>query len=189
MIRMTVDGGDLSEIEKSLGNLRRRAPYVMARAANRTATHVKKVTSEEVRKKYVIGVRATQGIMKVYRATGEKPTARVYIHGTHLNLKKFDVRKSTRKGRIVYQRARVEQNNSPVPLSARPRPFLAKMANGYHGLFVRKTDEPRSEIRGVAGPSVPQMIGSREVMYHIHESAQEMLQKRIEHEIDYLLSK
>ncbi len=189
MIRMTVEQGSAAEIERALGNLRDKSALVMARAANRTAGNVRKTIKEESGKRYIIKAGDIQKGFHMVRANQSNPVAHLFIRGTHLNLSKFKIKAKRKDKKIAFYLANVKKDSSPGALSAKPRPFLASMSNGFSGMFVRKTDEPGSAIRGVAGPSVPQMIGNDDIMNRVRTEAEKEMQKRIKHEIDYLLSK
>lgn len=191
MIRMTVEQDNIKRLIRVLQNLEYKAPKRLADTSNRTAVHIRKVIKDETRKRYIVKAKDVNKSMKLKKGGSEKPSALIYISGEHLNLAKFKIKQGTRKTkkrkRVGFYLAHVEKESDFAALSTRPRPFLAKMGNGFSGMFVRKTDEPGSDIRGVAGPSIPQIIGSEDIMKKVIDGG-EILQKRIEHEIDHIIT-
>ena len=69
--------------------------------------------------------------------------------------------------------------------------FVAMMRSGHTGIFERsggRTASGASSIQEIMGSSVPQMVGSREVLDKLEEDAQQKLGERIEHEITRILN-
>ena len=61
------------------------------------------------------------------------------------------------------------------------------MKSGHIGVFHRANGNSSLPIQQNYGPSVPQMLESKSVSAFIKEKAQEVLETRLEHEIDVLL--
>lgn len=201
---------DTSEVERMLGDLSGKANLVMARASNRAAGTAKKTMKQEVAAKYRIGASTVGNTLEVRNANRNRPFAVVVSKGYHSGLEKFKVspfravRFSGQEGRKrpspgVYKAA-VKKGEGLKGLGKRA--FVATMGNGHTGIF-RRTDRTQAKgnakrrskrsnsgiIEGLYGPSVPQIIGNKEVMRKVEAASGKMLHERIEHEVDVILEK
>ena len=66
--------------------------------------------------------------------------------------------------------------------------FITKMNNGTVGIFKRRGKDPYP-IDQLYGPSVSSMYRNDSLTKTVYEKAQEMLEKRLDHEIDRVLGK
>jgi hypothetical protein len=67
--------------------------------------------------------------------------------------------------------------------------FIAKMKSGHIGVFERATpDVRRLPIKELYGPSPAGMLNNYEVQAEIEKTAQETIDKRVEHEITRILN-
>ncbi len=69
--------------------------------------------------------------------------------------------------------------------------FVARMKNGHVGIYERTggmTSNDKDEIEELFGPSVPQMLGSREVEERLSREAMEKFEERLDHEINAILN-
>lgn len=202
MIDVRIDV-DKAEVERKLGNLAKKASLVMARASNRSATTAKKVIKQETAKKYMVLQRDVEGILKVTRATGRNPTIKLKYVDDHKNLFYWSKRggnsvvspnvpisydgDGTPLPKVYY--AHVLRNQGAKKLGGSRKPFVQiGKESGNIALFRRVSDTSR-EIEGVSGPALPQIIGNEEVLRRFEEETSEMYLKRLEHEIDFELSK
>lgn len=69
-----------------------------------------------------------------------------------------------------------------------PGSFVQEMASGHVGIF-RRTSKDRLPIRELFGPSVPDVLRQPDVLSAVEAKAQERLNARLDHEVQYLLSK
>lgn len=79
-----------------------------------------------------------------------------------------------------------------TPLDHNPKAFAAVMPNGHGGIFERTGKKGRNGkelFEQRFGPSVPHMIKKQEVIATIRDKAESTLHKRIDAEINYILSK
>ena len=65
--------------------------------------------------------------------------------------------------------------------------FIAKMKSGHTGMFERDGTS-RLPITEFMGPSAAQMAGNSVVVEQVEEKAQEVVNKRLEHEITRILN-
>ena len=65
--------------------------------------------------------------------------------------------------------------------------FIARMQSGHTGMFERDGSK-RLPISEFMGPSTAQMAGNSIVLADVEEKAQEVINKRVEHEITRILN-
>lgn len=182
---------DTSDLEKRLGTLSSRAGYVLSEASNRAATTAKKTAMREVKAKYLFRKEKVNQAFSQTKASAQNPSASVFTRGTRDNLIFFKVSPGhpPEKGkRERGYKAKVMKQRSHGKYLAGA--FVQRVRSGENGEFVglfRRKPGSRTKLEGVAGPSVPDVAGSRAIMDATQEAASQMMQKRIKHNIDRIL--
>lgn len=185
---------DISEVERRLGNLSRKANMVMKQAANSAMKNASSDVKKEMAKRYHVLQRNVANTIKTEKATTGKPYAKIVSSAKHSNLIRFHVVQSRSwkkmSGRRVpkFYLASVMKKKSSKPLAGEPKPFIATTKKGFRGVFVRKSVSGR-KIRGVGGPAIPQMIQNREIMSVIRGNANKELFECIDKKIQGILQK
>lgn len=194
MIVQKIEVTGIEDVEKRLGNLKSKAPLVVARAINRATTNVKKNMAKETSGKYFVSSGDVKKTITVTKATKSNLKAAVISNGTGIALSKFKVSPGTpvryrgkNRSPKVYK-AGVEKAGGVKPLDGDPKSFITIMKSGHKGVFTR-TSGRSLPIKQLYGPSVPQMIKNEKIMKAINDDANETLQKRIDAEIANLLRK
>ena len=194
LIVQKIEVTGIEDVEKRLGNLKSKAPLVVARAINRATTNVKKNMAKETSGKYFVSSGDVKKTITVTKATKSSLKAAVISNGTGIALSKFKVSPGTpvryrgkNRSPKVYK-AGVEKAGGVKPLDGDPKSFIAIMKSGHKGVFTR-TSGRSLPIKQLYGPSVPQMIKNEKIMKAINDDANETLQKRIDAEIANLLRK
>lgn len=197
MINVTIHVSE-EAVKQRLGVLANRSGTVIARAANRSVNTGKKAIKQETAKIYNVRQKDVDGILKVTKATAAKPVMTLTYKDSHPNLYVFG-RESSLTPRFVihssdpvnpdpeYVRAKVMRRGGYIPLNGRPKPFVQQVSNGNIALFQRVSNKSRAPIRGVAAPSLPQVIKNEEVLARFNRDARSMFEKRLLHEIDNVL--
>lgn len=195
---MTYDTAEMRSLQNRLGSLGGKANLIMSRAANRAASTARTVMKRQAAERYFISQKRVADATKIRNATTANPTAVITAKEYSPNLYKFKVS----PGRIArppksagvksrkppkFYSSQVEKSGGREALSMSPKPFVAQMKNGNIGVFQRKTDSPRSKLKGKYGPAIPQILKNEEVMGRVEEESTKMLLKRIEHEMDRVL--
>lgn len=198
MINVTIYVNE-EEVKKRLGALSNKSGAVIARAANRSINTGKKAIKQETAKIYNVRAKDADEILKVTRATARNPLFTLTYKDSHRNLYYFGKSNSLSPRYIVqstdpanpdpeYVKAKVMNKHRPTPLNGRPKPFVQKTAkSGVIALFQRETNDSKAPIRGVAAPSLPQVIKNEEVLARFNRDAYSMFSKRLVHEIDNVL--
>lgn len=198
MIIQKVEVTGIEDVERSLGNLKAKAPTVVARAINRAVTNAKKNMAKETSNKYFISSGDVKDTIRTTRASKSRLQAAAISSGAGIALSKFKVNPGTvvkQKDKKVRSRspkvykAGVEKAGGVKPLDGNPKAFIAVMRkSGHKGVFERESGDSLP-IKQLYGPSVPQMIKNEEIMKKINDEANKTLQKRIDAEIANLLRK
>lgn len=194
----------LKEIELILGGMKEKAPSVLYNVANRVASNVRKNLSKEVLKKYGIKSADVKKTVSMKRASKADPSCYVTTVGGTIQLYKFKTKPKdvvSTKGIKVSKRKKVKVKVlKSSSLKESKHSFIQRMANGHVGVFRRKlassgikntiSNKSRySEIKELHGPSVPQMVSNEEVINNIYKDAEVTYNKRINHEINRILSR
>lgn len=188
----------VDEVQRRLGHLANRAGAVIARAANRSITTGKKAIKQETANIYNVRQKDVDYILKVTRATSKHPVLTLTYKDSHQNIYDFGRTSSLNPRYIVrstdpdnpdpeYVKAKVMKKHRPTALMQRPKPFVQKAKSGKIALFQRTSNASRAPIRGVAAPSLPQVIKNEEVLARFNRDASTMFNNRLVHEIDNVL--
>ena len=95
MIVQKIEVTGIEDVEKRLGNLKSKAPLVVARAINRATTNVKKNMAKETSGKYFVSSGDVKKTITVTKATKSSLKAAVISNGTGIALSKFKVSPGT----------------------------------------------------------------------------------------------
>lgn len=148
-----------------------------SRAINRATDHVRTELSRNVRSMYRIKHNDVISTMKITKSTPVTLSASIDANGSPIKVSKFSMSK-TRRGMSIG----IKKGNKSVVRSS----FVIAGANGGPNAFIRKTAK-RTPVKGLYGPSAPQMLGNEEIASKVEQKGQEMLLKRMEHEASRVL--
>lgn len=181
---ITVSAGQLERAEVLLKNIPNGVSRAIVPALNRAAEGARADAVKKVRERYYIKASDVRAAIKITKATYESQAAIVHASGQPIPLSKFRITPAKppakrRKSPIIVRVVRGE--GGPVKGA-----FVARMRSGYIGIFHR-AGRARLPIVQRFGPSVPQMLGHESVVNYIEQRAQELLESRLEHEIERLL--
>jgi len=188
---------DIRDVEKRLGALKNKASLVMARAANRSIQTGKKIIKQETARRYLVREKDVEAVLQVTRADRRYPYVKLVYRDVHENLFRWN----KRSGKVAVSPGRefAFKNHKPNPkiykgrmlrdgslekLGGSRKPFVRiSKKTGEMALFRRK-DNDSKRLVGVGAAALPQIIANPEVMRRFEKETAEMLQKRLEHEID-----
>lgn len=187
---------DTKGVEEMLGDLANKTDLVIARAANRSATTMKKVIKHDTVERYRLKYGDVEKTLDVKKANRSKPFVALRSNGYHFRLHEFKVSpfravkyKNGKPSPAVYK-ASVKRQEGLKPLGGRRKPFVAtiggetKLVRRKRGIIGRI-----GETEDVYGPSVPQILKNEETMKKARVEGSMMLQKRLIHEIDVVVNK
>lgn len=171
LILSGVPGG----IEKALSSTIRRANNTVRSETLKGITTVYAITRQNVRAETTIKVRT--------QSSDGGIVGTVLLAGHKIPLYRFNVSPT-----IPIQRATVSAavlaGNGRTPFQDA---FIARMQSGHTDMFERDGSK-RLPISEFMGPSTAQMAGNSIVLADVEEKAQEVINKRVEHEITRILN-
>ncbi len=200
MIEIKAQDIDVKRIEKSLKGMKNKTPIVLANAINRAITNVKSNMAKKASEKYLIkqkDIKPTISIVK--KASKTDPTGHIKSVGYKIPLNKFKVspnKPTTVKKRPEYHIAQVLKSGSTKNLSGDNRHskgFIVQFNSGHIGVYERLKGTRTKKGKGLEkliplfGPSVPEMLGTKDINKYITDEANKTLQKRIDHEVNRIL--
>lgn len=104
--------------------------------------------------------------------------------GTVIPLIKYNVTPQKATYGKTPVKAAVKQSESQVELA---KSFTAQMPNGHIGIYERKSDSSYP-IKQLYGPSVPRMAENAVVLKTVEDRVNEVINNRMEHELDRILN-
>lgn len=137
----------------------------------------------------------SRGYMRYNSVTknGDGIIGSIEYSGGVIPLMKFKVSPSTPKKKTTPSAA-VLKASSLVKFNRQKNVFVAQMKSGHIGIMERQkgTVSPatgKEKLKELLSPAVPQMVGNEKVMQNVEEQVNEVINQRIGHEIERLLSK
>jgi hypothetical protein len=182
VIQFTDD--QIKRAEALLGGIKDALPKAQSNAINRSLITARAEAIRIVREQYIVDASTVRKTMVIKNAGLNKPSGFISSTGSPIALSKFDIsptRPNGKKKNPVI--ARVKYGSSKKTIK---HAFIARTSNGRIGVFIR-AGKSRFPIKQLYGPSVPQMLGEKNVSKKIEEKAAETLDKRLEHEINRIL--
>lgn len=178
----------------------RKEEYAKAQksAANRAAMAAKTVFKQQIRARYTVKAGKLKAeISDEVEATTSSPTAVIALRGPMSPVTEFKVSPKapkTDKGKTVPPNTEIRVGNQ----AQWPHAFIAKMPSGHIGLFSRdpnrqmedkKGRKKREALKQRFSLSSVHMAQGEEIQEAVTKRAQEILAKRMEHELERMLSK
>lgn len=156
--------------------------WAATRAVGRALTASRAAVARRVRSEYTVksadvkvGIRSMRP-----KAMTEGVFGAVIGEGDRLRLDKFKVYRNAKSPMSV--KVRKQRNASKVKGL-----FFANTAKGEEAPFLRSTAK-RKPINILYGPSLPEMMGNKDVVKFMSDVTQDTLNKRFEHEMNYRLA-
>lgn len=187
-----IESDILKQVENSLAAFPKEMNKVMARAMNRALVSGRAKAATKARQVYSIKARDLKKGVVLSRATANNLWAEARFRGSVEPFTKFrfkpqgNFRQSgsrSRRSKGRFLKAMIKDRKWVSMSHAFAINSGGKTVIGEHP--PRKSDE----IKWLYGPSVPQMMGEDRVIKEFNRQAKEMLVKRLEHEINYVLQK
>jgi len=155
----------------------------MYRAINRAIVAARTSMSKQIRRKYKIPAKIVRPSFRVRKATRSKLGASLDGKGLRLPLAEFGPRPSEPgTGGAGKPDMRVKVRKDTGRAKPVPGGFIARQ-----GLVARRKGKERTPLEFLYGPAVPQMAGNEDVLAGVEERAQAVLDKRLDHEVDFEL--
>lgn len=199
-VGIKIDDKGLKQTIKKLSAFPKEIPKATVAALNRTATFANNRIKKEVIKKYSIKSAEVQQTLTMKKATTQNLTTYISSEGRRYTLAHFErnLKSAAKRGGAV--KVQVKKGGTKT-VNTQPGAFVASMSGPKKKRGVKKTTTSgifliaqrvgaaRYPIKVLRTLSVPQMISSNDISEIVLKESQSMLQKRIEHEVEYRLSK
>ena len=187
----------------------------MSRALNRSASSGRTLSNSEIRRKYAISASVLQNIIRNTNSTSRNLEASIRASGAPLSWNYFGAKQEQAQGTTSFNRRGVASSrlNRKARTNAKrgvtatimkgksvnlPTAFI-QVANGGVTVFARgrnkgnsegfEFSKPRLPIGKITTLSVPMMFINKDILEPVTKRTIEVLDNRITHELNYLLSK
>lgn len=184
MIEFEFDQKTVQQVEKKLGDMKKKTPQVMKDALNKTAKQARTDLRRKAQETYTVKAGKFNKAMTIKNATAGNLTAIIETSGSPLKIIDYQV-KMNKAGEV---KARILKTGGLKLLQKGGiKAFKAEMKNGHKGIFQRKGSE-RLPIKELYSNSIPVMIGNEKRVYGIVEpKIRDHLKKNIEGQISRVL--
>lgn len=188
MAEIEVDTKALKRVAVELFDVSKKdVPKAVVSALNRTIQMVGTDMKREAVKNYEIKAGDVQKTLKLKKATAGEMQAAAQSTGRPLGLFHFKVKPrkaTTNKQKSI--KVKIKKTEGYKDIKTNPKSFIAN----HNALNVfRRVGKKRLPIKRLVTLSIPQMISSPVALKNIQHNAEVNLEKRINHEIEYRLSK
>jgi len=162
---------------------------VIAQAINRTLNQGKTVALRQATKQYTIKRGDIDKTVRIYSASKnqDNPSGAMVFRGSRIPLRKF----------IVKPIGGISQKG--IPRAARPHLFIQMRKDGggttsnpifwMKQIVARRTTANRLPIAEETGPSIASMVGNDEAVQVIQDTLDDVLDRRIDHEIRRMMQR
>lgn len=173
----------LDRVEKILSNIPKGAERALSNAINRGLSRTKTTATKRVKEVYTVnsGALSAASNIRVSKASTSNLAGFVSFSGYKIPLFKFKVT-PTAPATGKRAKASVMKGSGATFEDA----FIANMRNGT-SVFERETAS-RFPVDELMGLSAAQMVGNERVITGLEDEVQQLVNERLEHEIDRLLN-
>lgn len=145
-------------------------PKAAAASLNRAAQTTKTFMSSEIRSIYNLKKKDVDATLTIQKASKDRLVAVIRSRGSRLNLFLFQAHQFKSGVRVTVKLGQPKTIRSA---------FIATMASGHTGVFMRKGSK-RLPIAERTGPSVPELLGSKDMKKRIEDFYWSKLPKIVE---------
>lgn len=200
-VNIKIDDKQLKQTVKKLSAFPKEIPKATASALNRTILFANKTIKKEVTAKYTIKSGEVQETLSVKKANSSNLTTYIICEGRRYTLAHFErnMKSAIKKGGVINVQVK---RGSTKSVNTTPGAFIASMSGSKKKgklkrkktttgtfLIAQRVGGARYPIKVLRTLSVPQMVSSNNISEKVLKESQNVLNKRIEHEVEYRLSK
>lgn len=170
-LKLTISKNPFKDLEKVTKKAK-------SRALSRALPFAKKKITQVIKDNYTVQTSAVKEAMSVHK---EDDSAQIIIIGPPLGIDKFSYKPK-------YDTTGATQRSVRVSVK---RNVQRTVGNGFvwQGHVFRRVGDARRPVEKVTGPAVPQLIEDPQILDEISEETQDYFEERLQHELDYELSK
>ena len=193
---ISIDAEPLLKVAQELYKFPKEVLPAMVSAVNRTLDSTVTQIKREAAAEYTVKQKDIADAIKKTRATKARLSAVAVASGGQVALYKFRHTPTSPPPKQRYKqpvKAQVKKNGGKQAVVSEGNKAFVQTVNGQHMIFARKKGAKRLPIKKLFALSVPQMIAdkndSKGSLKRIQARAEEMLEKRVNAEIEYRLKK
>lgn len=179
-----ISAEQVERVEQILSGIPKGTERAMSNAINRGLSRTKTTARKRIKQVYAVkdGDISAASNITINKASTGNLAGFVSFNGYKIPLYKFSVKpKAPGTRQTVF--AMVKRGEGGTLEDA----FTAVMKSGHIGIFERE-EKTRLPIEEKMGLAPAQMVGNRQVMEGLEEEVQQVVNERLEHEIDRLLN-
>lgn len=184
LLLIEVDKQDLKDVQKRLGALERKAPIVVSRAINKTATSARQQLATQTKKVYTYK-KSVRDQMVIRRASVGNLSAEIRSNGETHNLTSFTYSSGKRKGASAAQLKGSGKKTLIGPKGIKA--WKTGTRGGAGGGLLQRMGKSRYPLKFLNGTSTPKMVENEKVYGVIEPEIREKLQKNIDNQIKFLV--
>lgn len=191
-----IDKTQLARVENTLRFVGNESSVALSRAINRTIDGVRTDATDIIAEAVSLpktfirsgGSKAGEKTFHIVRATPQAPTGSIRTQGANVPLIQYSNQRGVKKAyakRIVVEVKRDQGKHTMRHV------FIPVLRSGHRGLFqvvqgqTAVTGRPR--IKELYGPRIPDILSNTANFDKLMQAAQDRLDARLAHEIDYIL--
>lgn len=182
-----INDKEIKQIAIKLQGFPKQIPGATASALNRTLNYTATLTKKEVTNIYSIKQKEVNSTLKKKRASKSSLNASIQSRGKTISLTKFPHNPKQFKAKNKKVKVKIKKQEGYKVIKTSPSAFVQTMNGGTH-IWMREGKE-RNPVRLLRTLSIPQMISNDKVINKIQRMSGEKLKERINHEIEWRLSK
>ena len=179
MIEYQVDEQMLEEVQAKLGEMKSKAPTVISRALNKTATTARVDLANKAQATYTVKSGGFKKDMTIRKASAGRLEAVIHSEGKPLSINKFKTtapKKSGAKASIIKGGGLKQLIYGNI-----------KAFKGPNGHIYQRRGKERKPIKKLSSNSIPKMIGNEQRVYGIVKpSIDRNLRHYVEQQIELL---
>lgn len=183
-----IDSKGLGSVRIDLQKVAKQIPGATVSALNRTLIFTATKTVKEVTNEYAIKSNTVKSSMKRVRAKGNSLYAYISSTGPAIPLGKFQHTPRKYSKRVKSVKVKVKKSGGYKNIKTNPKAFVQTIYGAEADIYKRK-GKSRFPVIKLKSISVPQMISNEKIINNVQQAAALKLQERIEHEIEWRLSK
>lgn len=180
MITYEIDQAQLRAVQERLGSMRSKAPLVISRALNKTATTARVDLARRAQEAYTIKSGGFKKEMTIQKANRGNLVAVIHSSGRPITSIRFKYSKNAQGKGGRAARLNVVKGNGLKPLDKGG----IKAFIGPNGHIFQREGAARKPIKRISSNSIPKMIGSERHVYgierpHINQNLNKYMEQQI----------
>jgi len=183
---ITIDASSLNRIAAGLSRFEKEIPGAVSSSLNRTVDYMNTRVGKLVSQEYEITAKDVKKTIQKIKSSKGTLKAGIRSTGGTLTLSHFKITPKTpgKRGKV---KVKVKKKEGYKEIKTTPKAFVQSITGKTH--VAKRVGSGRLPISILRSLSVPQMIQNANVSNIVLNEANKKLEERVQHEIEYRLSK